>query len=1160
MKFREYSKLNLSDVNKDVLKLWEQENVFAKSIDERDGAPTFVFYEGPPSANGMPGIHHVLARTIKDIVCRYKTMNGFKVLRKAGWDTHGLPVELGVEKSLGIKKEDIGKKISVDEYNAACRKEVMKYTKEWTDLTNKMGYWVDLEHPYITYKNSYIESLWWLLKQLYGKNLLYKGYTIQPYSPAAGTGLSSHELNQPGCYRDVKDQTVTAQFAVKKDDNKIVADILSKVDAGFEDLCIIAWTTTPWTLPSNTALCVGPKIDYVAVESYNPYTGKPATYILAKARLNAYFAAEGAELALDSYKHGDKVIPYKVIAEFTGADLVGMKYEQLFPWVKPVDKIDGKIVGNDNGFRVIPGDYVTTEDGTGIVHIAPTFGADDANVARAAGIPSLFMINKKMETRPMVDFEGRYFNFEDLDDDFVKQFVNVDLYKEYAGAYVKNAYDPKYTVDGRYDEKAANKAEDLNIYICIRMKQDGTAFKMEKHTHNYPHCWRTDKPILYYPLDSWFIRSTACRDRMVELNKSIKWKPEHTGTGRFGKWLENLNDWNLSRSRYWGTPLPIWRNADTHEEICIGSVEELYNEMEKAVAAGVMAENPWKKAGFVVGDYSDENYNKIDLHRPYVDDIVLVSESGKPMKRELDLIDVWFDSGAMPYAQLHYPFENKDLIDSRSFYPADFIAEGQDQTRGWFFTLHAIATMVFDSVAYKSVISNGLVLDKNGNKMSKRLGNAVDPFKAIEKYGTDPIRWYMISNSSPWDNLKFDEAGVEEVSGSKFFGKLHNTYSFFALYANLCNFNFAAPQVPLAERPEIDRWIISVLNSLVKEVTDDIEDYELTKAARAISDFVVNNLSNWYVRLNRSRFWDGDLAANQTLYQSLKTVALLMAPIAPFYADMLYRDLTGSDTSVHLAAYPKADEAAIDSKLEKRMAIAQQITSMVLSLRRKKNLKVKQPLTAIMIPVLDEAQKQDIEAVADLIMSEVNVKGINYVGGDAGILVKRIKPDFKKLGPKFGKNMKAAAQALTSLEQSQIAQFEKDGKIALTLNGEEAVVELADVEVISEDIPGWLVANDGNITVALDITITDDLRKEGIARELVNRIQNVRKSKDFNITDRIVVKITPDEHVNDAVAQFKDYIAKQVLAVAIELAPVEGADVIALDMDDYELKITVDKA
>ncbi len=1161
MKFREYSKLNLSDVNKDVLKLWEQENVFAKSIEEREGAPSFVFYEGPPSANGMPGIHHVLARTIKDIVCRYKTMNGFKVLRKAGWDTHGLPVELGVEKALGIKKEDIGKKISVDEYNAACRKEVMKYTKEWTDLTNKMGYWVDLEHPYITYKNSYIETLWWLLKQLYGKGLLYKGYTIQPYSPAAGTGLSSHELNQPGCYRDVKDQTVTAQFTVKNDGSKVIADILSKADKGFESLFALAWTTTPWTLPSNTALCVGPKFDYVAVESYNPYTGKPGIFLMAKARLGAYFAADGADLPLEGYKHGDKVIPYKVIAEFKGSDLVGIHYEQLFPWVKPVDKIDGKIVGNDNGFRVIPGDYVTTDDGTGIVHIAPTFGADDANVARAAGIPSLFMINKKMETRPMVDFEGRYFRFEDLDDDFVKNFVNVEAYKEYAGAYVKNAYDPKYTIDGRYDEKAANKDEDLNIYICIRMKQSGSAFKMEKHTHNYPHCWRTDKPILYYPLDSWFIRSTACRDRMVELNKTIKWKPEHTGTGRFGKWLENLNDWNLSRSRYWGTPLPIWRNADTHEEKCIGSVEELYNEMEKAVAAGVMTENPWKKAGFVVGDYSEENYNKIDLHRPYVDDIVLVSDSGKPMKRELDLIDVWFDSGAMPYAQLHYPFENKDLIDKRTFYPADFIAEGQDQTRGWFFTLHAIATMVFDSVAYKSVISNGLVLDKNGNKMSKRLGNAVDPFKAIDKYGIDPIRWYMISNSSPWDNLKFDQAGVEEVSGSKFFGKLHNTYSFFALYANLCNFDSGAPQVPLAERPEIDRWIISVLNSLVKEVSADIEDYELTKAARAISDFVVDNLSNWYVRLNRSRFWDGDLAANQTLYQCLKTVALLMAPIAPFYADMLFRDLTGSATSVHLELYPKADETAIDSQLEKRMAIAQQITSMVLSLRRKKNLKVKQPLTAIMIPVLDDSQKQDIEAVANLIMSEVNVKEIKYVGGDAGILVKRIKPDFKKLGPKFGKNMKAAAQALASLEQAQIAQFEKEGKITLVLGaGDEAVVDLADVEVISEDIPGWLVANDGNITVALDITITDDLRKEGIARELVNRIQNVRKSKDFNITDRIVVKIAPDEHVTDAVTQFKDYIAKQVLAVAIDLTPVSGPDAIAVDMDDYELQITVDKA
>lgn len=1141
--FTERNGLNLPEVGRQMLKEWEEEDLFHKSIEEREGCPQFVFFEGPPSANGHPGIHHVLARSLKDTFCRYQTMNGKQVYRKAGWDTHGLPVELGVEKELGITKEDIGHSISIEDYNRRCRQNVMKYTGEWTDLSERMGYWVDMEHPYITYDNKYIETLWWLLKQLYQKDMLYKGYTIQPYSPAAGTGLSSHELNQPGCYRDVKDTTVTAQF-------KVTDQV--PFDAMGQTVYALAWTTTPWTLPSNTALCVGPKIEYVAVKGQNPYTNEEAIYILAEARLAAHFPATKNE-------DGTETAP-EILWRGMGTDLVGLHYQQLMPWVKPCDLVDDQVVDRTaEAFRIIPGDYVTTEDGTGIVHIAPTFGADDAKVARDAGIPSLFVIDKAGDTRPMVDFQGRYFVREDMRPDFVEKCV-CEAYWKHSGDYVKNAYDPKYNKDGKYDEKAAAKDMDLNVVLVIEMKEQGTAFRIEKHVHNYPHCWRTDKPILYYPLDSWFIRASKARERMMELNDTIHWKPESTGTGRFGKWLENLNDWNLSRSRYWGTPLPIWRNADTHEEICIGSVEELYNEMEKAVAAGVMAENPWKKAGFVVGDYSDENYDKIDLHRPYVDDIVLVSESGKPMKRELDLIDVWFDSGAMPYAQLHYPFENKDLIDSRSFYPADFIAEGQDQTRGWFFTLHAIATMVFDSVAYKSVISNGLVLDKNGNKMSKRLGNAVDPFMAIEKYGTDPIRWYMISNSSPWDNLKFDEAGVEEVSGSKFFGKLHNTYSFFALYANLCNFDFAAPQVPLAERPEIDRWIISVLNSLVKEVTDDIEDYELTKAARAISDFVVNNLSNWYVRLNRSRFWDGDLAANQTLYQSLKTVAMLMAPIAPFYADMLYRDLTGSDTSVHLAAYPKADEAAIDSNLEKRMAIAQQITSMVLSLRRKKNLKVKQPLTAIMIPVLDEAQKQDIEAVADLIMSEVNVKGINYVGGDAGILVKRIKPDFKKLGPKFGKNMKAAAQALTSLEQSQIAQFEKDGKIALTLNGEEAVVELADVEVISEDIPGWLVANDGNITVALDITITDDLRKEGIARELVNRIQNVRKSKDFNITDRIVVKITPDEHVNDAVAQFKDYIAKQVLAVAIELAPVEGTDVIALDMDDYELKITVDKA
>ena len=1163
-RFKEYSGFNLSDVNKNVLKQWDEENVFARSIEEREGAPAFVFYEGPPSANGMPGIHHVMARTLKDIVCRFKTMQGHQVLRKAGWDTHGLPVELGVEKALGITKEDIGKKISVDDYNATCRKEVMKYTREWEDLTHQMGYWVDMNDPYITYKNSYIETLWYLLKQLYNKGLLYKGYTIQPYSPAAGTGLSSHELNMPGCYRDVKDQTVTAQFTVPAQEHPVMKAIMDKADAGFQNLYVLAWTTTPWTLPSNTALCVGPKIDYVALESYNPYNGKPGIYLMAKARINAYFKAEGAELPLDSFKPGDKVIPYKVIAEFNGNDLLGLHYNQLFPWVKPVDKVDDQIVGNDNGFRVIPGDYVTTEDGTGVVHIAPTFGADDANVARAAGVPALFLINKKMETRPMVDFDGKYWRIEDLDEDFVKNFVNVELYKEYAGAFVKNAYDPKYTVNGKYDEAAANKDEDLNIYMCIRMKQDGIAFKIEKHVHNYPHCWRTDKPILYYPLDSWFIRSTACRDRMVELNHTIKWKPEHTGTGRFGKWLENLNDWNLSRSRYWGTPLPIWRNDDGDEK-CIGSIEELYNEIEKAVAAGVMKSNPYKEKGFIPGDYSEENYDKIDIHRPYVDDIVLVSDSGKPMKRELDLIDVWFDSGAMPYAQLHYPFENRELVDDRKFYPADFIAEGVDQTRGWFFTLHAIATMVFDSVAYKSVISNGLVLDKNGNKMSKRLGNAVDPFMAMDKYGSDPLRWYMISNSAPWDNLKFDEAGVEEVA-RKFFGTLYNTYSFFALYANVDGFDPATATVPIAERPEIDRWIISLLNSLVAQVTADLDDYEPTRAARAISEFVNENLSNWYVRLNRKRFWGGDmtqdkLSAYVTLHECLTTVSLLMAPISPFYSDMLYRDLTGSTTSVHLAHYPKADMAVIDKALEERMHMAQTITSMVLSLRRKKNLKVRQPLTSIMIPVLDEKQRAAIEAVGNLIVNEVNVKEIKYVGNDEGVLVKRVKPDFKKLGPKYGKIMKALAQALTSLPQADINRFEQEGTITLDIDGQHAVVETADVEIISEDIPGWLVANEGNLTVALDITLTDDLRREGVARELVNRIQNVRKSKDFDITDKIVVRINPDERVNEAVEQFKDYIARQVLAVSIELQDVtDKPDRVELDMDDYMLDVTVDKA
>ena len=1168
-KFNEYSKFNLSEINKEILKKWDEENVFESSIKEREGAPSFVFFEGPPSANGMPGIHHVMARTIKDIICRFKTMKGFQVMRKAGWDTHGLPVELGVEKALGITKEDIGTKISVDDYNAACRKEVMKYTKEWEDLTHRMGYWVDMHNPYITYENSYIETLWWLLKQLYNKNLLYKGYTIQPYSPAAGTGLSSHELNQPGCYRDVKDTTVTAQFHVKDNGNSVVEAIKAKAADGFKDnICIIAWTTTPWTLPSNTALCVGPKIQYVALETFNPYNGTPMVCIMAKERVSAYFAADGAEKDFADYQAGDKVVPYRVIAEFSGSELVGIAYEQLFPWVKPVDKIDDKIVINENGFRVIPGDYVTTEDGTGIVHIAPTFGADDAFVAKAAGIPSLFMINKKLETRPMVDFTGKYWLIDELDPDFVEKCINKELYKDYEGEYVKNAYSPKYNVDGKYDEKAALKDEDLNIVICMRMKQAGTAFKIEKHVHNYPHCWRTDKPILYYPLDSWFIRSTACKDRMVELNKTIKWKPEHTGTGRFGKWLENLNDWNLSRSRYWGTPLPIWR-SDDKEEICIGSVEELYNEIEKSVAAGIMKSNPWKEKGFVPGDYSKANYDKIDLHRPYVDDIILVSPSGKPMKRELDLIDVWFDSGSMPYAQIHYPFENKEALDSRTVYPADFIAEGVDQTRGWFFTLHAIATMVFDSVAYKSVISNGLVLDKNGNKMSKRLGNAVDPFGAIEKYGTDPLRWYMISNSSPWDNLKFDTAGVEEVS-RKFFGTLYNTYSFFALYANVDGFDNSLPQVPVSERPEIDRWIISLLNSLIAEVNSQLEDYEPTKAARAISDFVGDNLSNWYVRLNRKRFWAGEmttdkLSAYQTLYTCLETVALLIAPVSPFFADKLYRDLTavtnGCAKSVHLAKFPTVDESVINPTLEEQMQVAQDCTSMVLALRRKANLKVRQPLSTIMVPVMSEAQKADIEAMSSLILSEVNVKNIKFVGNEDGVLVKRVKPDFRKLGPKHGKVMKQLGKMISEMSQADIIEFEKNGSFTFTIDGTQATVEACDVEIISEDIPGWLVANEGNLTAALDITVTEELRREGIAREIVNRIQNIRKDNDFDITDRIKVVISKNENSDAAITEYTDYISKQVLADSLVICDsVAGDDTTQLDMDDYTLTVKVTKS
>ena len=1158
-KFTEYSGFDLSEINKEVLKKWDSEQLFQQSMKTREGCPSFVFYEGPPSANGMPGIHHVMARSIKDIFCRYKTMKGFHVKRKAGWDTHGLPVELGVEKALGITKEDIGKKISVEDYNAACRKDVMKFTKEWEDLTHKMGYWVDMKDPYITYDNRYIETLWWLLKQLYGKGLLYKGYTIQPYSPAAGTGLSSHELNQPGCYRDVKDTTVVALFKMKNPRPEMAA---------WGTPCFIAWTTTPWTLPSNTALCVGPQIDYVAVQTYNGYTGEPITVVLAKALLNAHFNAKAAELPLDAYKAGDKLIPYKVVGEYKGSDLVGMEYEQLIPWVKPVD-VDNESNWSvsSKAFRVIPGDYVTTEDGTGIVHIAPTFGADDAQVAKAAGIPSLFMINRKGETRPMVDLTGKFYLLDELDETFVKNCVDVELYKEYQGTWVKNAYDPKFTIDGRYDEKAAQAAESLDIVLCMMMKQRGQAFKIEKHTHNYPHCWRTDKPVLYYPLDSWFIRSTACKERMMELNKTINWKPESTGTGRFGKWLENLNDWNLSRSRYWGTPLPIWRSEGGAEK-CIGSVAELYAEIEKSIAAGFMKTNPYKEKGFEPGVYTKENYDKIDLHRPYVDDIILVSDDGEPMKRESDLIDVWFDSGAMPYAQIHYPFENKDLLDNGQVYPADFIAEGVDQTRGWFFTLHAIAAMVFDKVAYKAVISNGLVLDKNGNKMSKRLGNAVDPFSAIEKYGSDPLRWYMITNSSPWDNLKFDVEGVEEVR-RKFFGTLYNTYSFFALYANVDGFTFSEPEIPVNQRSEIDRWIISLLNTLVKEVDGYYNDYEPTRAGRAISDFVNDNLSNWYVRLNRKRFWGGNmdadkLSAYQTLYTCLETIAALMAPIAPFFADRLYTDLTtatGRDThSVHLSLFPAVHEECIDKPLEERMQIAQDITSMVLALRRKVNIKVRQPLTMLLVPVLDDRQRQDIESVKTLILNEVNVKELKFADNAAGILVKRVKPDFKKLGPRYGKIMKQLADAITRMEQADILRFEKEGSFTFTIEAQQAVVELADVDIISEDIPGWLVANEGRLTVALDITVTEELKREGIARELVNRIQNIRKSSGFDITDKIYVRIARQAEINDAVETFGDYIARQVLADSIVLCDSLEAESTELDFETFTVRLSVIKA
>lgn len=1179
MKFTERDGLNLFGVNEEVLKEWDKNDLFHRSIDEREGCPSFVFFEGPPSANGHPGIHHVMARTIKDVFCRYKTMQGFQVKRKAGWDTHGLPVELGVEKELGITKEDIGKTISIEEYNAQCRRNVMKFTQEWTDLSHLMGYWVDMEHPYITYDNAYIESLWWLLSQLYQKGLLYKGYTIQPYSPAAGTGLSSHELNQPGCYRDVKDTTVTAQFRILNPTEDM---------KGWGEAYFLAWTTTPWTLPSNTALCVGPSFEYVTVRTYNPYTAEPITVVLSSDRLSAYFKAEGAELPLEDYKAGDKVIPYRVVGSHKGHELEGMRYSQLMPWVKPTEKLADTApdfvkeyaqanpdavfeVGHDKfvkleelGFRVILGDYVTTEDGTGIVHIAPTFGADDARVAKAAHIPSLFMITKGGETRPMVDLRGKYYVLDECDATFVDKCVDREAYSRHEGDYVKNAYAPEFNKDGKYDEKAAAKAEDLNIVICLEMKQAGEAFKIEKHVHNYPHCWRTDKPILYYPLDSWFIRSTAVKERMIELNKTIRWKPESTGTGRFGKWLENLNDWNLSRSRYWGTPLPIWRNKDSHEEICIGSVEQLYNEIEKSVKAGVMKSNPLKDNGFVPNDYSKNNYDKIDLHRPYVDNVVLVSETGKPMYRETDLIDVWFDSGSMPYAQLHYPFENKELLDKRVVYPADFIAEGVDQTRGWFFTLHAIATMVFDSVAFKAVISNGLVLDKNGNKMSKRLGNAVEPFGAIQKYGSDPLRWYMITNSSPWDNLKFDEDGVQEVART-YFGKLYQTYSFFAMYANVDGFDGKAAELPLEKRPEIDRWIISELNTLIKNVTEAFEDYEPTRAGRMISTFVIDNLSNWYVRLCRKRFWAGEmdddkLSAYQTLYRCLFTVSKLMAPIAPFYADRLYGDLKAASAengcvSVHLSAFPKAEASEIDTTLEQRMELAQKVTSMVLSLRKKEHVIVRQPLQKICIPATDACQKENIEAMSQLILDEVNVKELEFVEGD--MLEKKVKCNFRVMGKKFGKLMKAVAAAVGALSQDAINELSVNGSVQVDVDGQSVEIVREDVEIVSEDIPGWTVANDGALTVALDLEITEELKNEGMAREIVKRIQAYRKSSGFEITDHIHVVLSHDDNLQKAVEAYHDYICSQVLADKLEFgAPESGEE---LDFEDFKISVDITK-
>lgn len=1137
-KFEEHSDFNLSEINKQVLEEWDKNHAPERSVSEHEGFPHFTFYEGPPSANGHPGIHHVLARTIKDTICRYKTMKGFYVPRKAGWDTHGLPVELGVEKEMGITKDDIGKTVSIEEYNAHCRSNVMKFTAEWENLSRLMGYWVDMKRPYITYENYYIESVWWLLHNLYSQGLIYKGYTIQPYSPAAGTGLSSHELNMPGCYRDVKDTTVTAMFRMTSPQGAF------KTDWG--ETYFMAWTTTPWTLPSNTALCVGPKIDYVLVNTFNPYTSQPISVVMAEARIASYFNPAGAEAAMENYEKGGKILPYRVVAHFKGTDLEGLKYEQLFAYVNP----------GEGAFRVILGDYVSTEDGTGIVHIAPTFGADDAFVAKKAGVPALQLIDKNGNKRPMVDLKGRFYKLEDLDEDFKQKHMNVDLYKTYAGRFVKNAYDDKLT----------DKDETLDISICMELKASGLAFRIEKHVHNYPHCWRTDKPILYYPLDSWFIRSTARKERMFELNKNIKWKPQSTGTGRFGKWLENLNDWNLSRSRFWGTPLPIWR-SESGEEICISSIEELYSEIEKSVKAGNMTTNPFKKKGFVPGDYSDENYHKIDLHRPYVDNIILTSPSGKPMKRETDLIDVWFDSGSMPFAQLHYPFENREQIEKNLSYPADFIAEGVDQTRGWFFTLHAISTMIRDSLAFKAVISNGLVLDKNGNKMSKHLGNAIDPFKIIEKYGVDPVRWYMMTNSSPWENLKFDEAGVAETSRT-FFGKLHQTYSFFAMYANVDNFNYSETDVPSNERPELDRWILSELNSLVKKVDEAYNDYEPTRAGRYIETFTIDNLSNWFVRLSRKRFWGSSmsqdkLSAYQTLYTCLVTLSKLIAPLSPFYADRLYKSLasvTGKDLcdSIHLSEFPKVNDSVIDKELELRMEMAQKITSMVLSLRKKESIIVRQPLQKITIPASKNSDtRKHIEEVAKLILDEVNVKELEFVEDD-NLLKKRVQPNFRILGKKYGKLMKEIAQAVKDMSQEDIRKLESEGVVSFNILDQNVTINLDEVEVVNEDIPGYAVANDGALTVALDLEITENLRIEGQARELVKHIQTFRKESGFEITDRINITIEDSDVAKNIISNFKDYISTQVLAKSFTISPkVENGE--EWNIGDTNLTIKIEK-